>query len=259
MFVRPTISFAHSCCTCWSFSRAQRVVPVRHPTAYTSTGIAVQRLHLRAPPQQQRWGINLYDYPHSFSGFLVLNMAPFISLARAPRVSRTERVATLSRASRNHPIVACTSSPNKDSTQHTDIIDGGNFVIKKFYTIHGPSFVMVRRAVGDLPIRRPQRRSGSLVPYQRSPPSLSSDLHVSDLLRQPVDITKFSVLLDDATNVVLEIPEDAVEVLHDDNDNAAASASECTGIVWVGSADNTAHQVCTNTSSACDHVVSCCM
>lgn len=154
-------------------------------------------------------------------------ITPFVSLTSAPRRVQCP-------ASRN--IVACTSSHDT----HNDIIDGGSFVIKKTYTIHGPSFVMVRRSA-DPPQRRPQRRSGGLVPYQRAPPSLSSDLHVSDLLRQPLDITKFSVLMDDATDVVLEIPEDAVEVLMDDEDEPAGS--ECTGIVWVGSSDNASQQV----------------
>ena len=173
--------------------------------------------------------------------YTALNMTPFVSLLSGAARVEKPRICIASRTSH---IVACTSSPNKDSPQHKDIIDGGNFVIKKTYTIHGPSFVMVRRAAGDPPARRPQRRSGSLVPYQRAPPSLSSDLHVSDLLRQSVDITKFSVLVDDATDVVLEIPDDAVEVLHDDDDGQhGAATSECTGIVWVGSPDNTAHQV----------------
>lgn len=162
----------------------------------------------------------------------------FSTLTSAPR-----RLPCLS-SMRN--IVVC-SSQHKDMHPPKDIIEGGNFVIKKTYTIHGPSFVMVRRAT-DPPARRPQRRSSSLIPYQRAPPSLSSNLHVSDLLRQPLDITKFSVLVDD--DVVLEIPDDAVEVLGEDDD---VLGSECTGIVWVGSSDNTAQQVLLSCVAAMHH------
>lgn len=111
---------------------------------------------------------------------------------------------------------------------------------------------MVRRAPRDLPMQ-PRRRYGGvadLVPYQRAPPSLGSDLHVGDVLRQPVDISKFSVVMDTA-DVVLEVPDDAVEVLPDDfvfdgeDVQDALPQSNCTGIVWVGSDDTkTVRWVC---------------
>ncbi len=102
---------------------------------------------------------------------------------------------------------------------------------------------MVRRAPGNLPPVQPRRRYGGvadLVPYQRAPPSLGSDLHVGDVLRQPMDISKFAVVMD--TDVVLEVPDDAVEVLPDDyvlggDDEEVQPSTNCTGIVWVGSDD----------------------